>query len=90
MGGKEEGRIREFVMMNFGDAVVEEGTSEEGEGAMIIKFKERYEAEEVGCPRPCFFPGFPDAILRLWCWVILIAVYGGIEGDGGIKWAVVH
>ena len=60
MGGKEEGRIREFVMMNFGDAVVEEGTSEQGEGAMIIKFNERYEAEEVRSqpPPPFVFSDF--------------------------------
>jgi len=87
MGGKEEGRIREFVMMNFGDAVVEEGTSEEGEGAMIIQFKERYEAEEVQSP---FAVPFSGCSLPVPCWAILIVVYGKIEGDGSIKRAVVH
>jgi hypothetical protein len=46
-GGKEESRVREIVMMNFGDAVV----STEG-GGMLVAFKERYEAEEVQAHPP--------------------------------------
>ena len=44
MGTESETSIREWVIMNCADAVCE--ASEDGKG-LVVKFKERYEAEEV-------------------------------------------
>jgi hypothetical protein len=58
-GGKEESRVREIVMMNFGDAVV----STEEEGGMLVAFKERYEAEEVRGPSTILMDVWADCSL---------------------------
>jgi len=52
IGTEKETAIREWLVVNSGEAVCESLDGDNGKG-MVVKFKERYEAEEV-CA--LFFP----------------------------------
>jgi hypothetical protein len=45
VGTEKETSVREWVIMNCADAICEVSTDDDK--GMIVKFKERYEAEEV-------------------------------------------
>jgi hypothetical protein len=49
-GTDKETSIREWLIVNSGDAACE--TSPEDPTGIVVKFKERYEAEEVESPPP--------------------------------------
>lgn len=65
LGTDSETSIREWVIMNCADAIcTPEDSAEAAGGGIVVKFKERYEAEEVCIPLP--FPTYPHFV-RLMC-----------------------
>jgi len=63
IGTEKETAIREWLVVNSGEAVCETLDGDTGKG-MVVKFKERYEAEEV-CTTLLSFPMWVPGMLRM-------------------------